>query len=81
MADDIDYLLRGRLEVLRLDADAIGRDFPEIFSGIKRKCPLCGDRKACVLDLQNDPNTCVWDAYCPNAEVLHTLVALAELNT
>lgn len=80
MSQDVDHLLRDRLKALKVDGDAIGREFPEIFSEIKRKCPLCCDRDACMMDLQTDPSTCVWDAYCPNAEVLHTLVALAELN-
>ena len=79
MSEDVDHLLRGRMKALRLDVDTIGREFPEIFSGIKRRCPLCSDRKTCVMDLQNDPNTWVWEAYCPNAEILNTLGALAEL--
>ena len=81
MSEDVDHLLRGRMKLLRLDVDAIVREFPEVFSKIKTNCPLCGDRQTCVLDLQNDPSTFVWEADCPNAEILNTLVALAELNT
>ncbi len=79
MSQDVDHLLRGRLEVLKLDGDALGREFPEIFARIKTNCPLCGDRQTCVMDLQNDPSACGLDADCPNAEVLSTLAALSRL--
>ena len=80
MSHDVDHLLRGRLKVLKLDADVIGRDFPEVFSRVKVNCPLCGDRQTCVADLNNDPSALGLDADCPNAEVLNILAALAELN-
>ena len=80
MFKDVDHLLRGRLKVLNLDVDALGRDFPEIFNRVKLNCPLCGDRQACVLDLKNDPSALGLEADCPNAEILNTLAALAELD-
>jgi hypothetical protein len=80
VSEDVDHLLRGRLKVLKLDVDAIARDFPELFSRVKINCPLCGDRQTCVLDLQNDPSTLGLEADCPNAEVLNIIAALAELN-
>ncbi|HKI15024.1 MAG TPA: hypothetical protein VKA12_08465 [Roseiarcus sp.] len=78
--DDVDHLLRGRMKILGLDVDAIGREFREVFDRVKRNCPACSDREACALDLKRDPNTLMWEAYCPNSEVLNALVALAEVN-
>jgi hypothetical protein len=79
MRDDVDYLLRGRMKILGLDVDAIGREFLEVFDKVKRNCPPCSDREACALDLKRDPNTLMWEAYCPNSEVLNALVALTEV--
>ena len=77
--DEVDDLLRGRMKILGLDVDAIGREFHEVFDKIKRNCPSCSDRKACALDLKRDPNTLMWEAYCPNSDVLNALVALTEV--
>jgi hypothetical protein len=77
-SDGVDELLRNRMKILGLDVDAIGREFPEVFDKVRKNCPLCGDREACVIDLRHDPNALIWEAYCPNAEVLNVLVALTE---
>jgi hypothetical protein len=77
-SDEVDELLRGRMKILGLDVDAIGRDFPVVFDKIKRNCPRCSDREPCALDLKRDPNSLLWEAYCPNSEVLNALVALTE---
>src|SRR5208283_807482 len=45
--DEVDDLLRGRMKILGLDVDAIGRELHEVFDKIKRKCPRCSDREAC----------------------------------
>jgi len=74
----VDELLRSRMKILGLDVDAIGRDFPEVFDKVRKNCPRCGDREACVIDLRRDPNAMIWEAYCPNSEVLNVLVALTE---
>ena len=79
--DEVDHLLRGRMKILGLDADAIGREFREVFDKIKRNCPACSDREACALDLKRDPNTLMLEAYCPNSEVLNALVALTEVTS
>jgi hypothetical protein len=68
------------MKLLLLDVEAVGRDFPEVFGKLNRTCPSCGDREICVIDLQRDPNTLTWEAYCPKSEVLNALVALTELN-
>ena len=31
-----------------------------------------------AVDLRHDPNALIWEAYCPNSEVLSALVALTE---
>jgi hypothetical protein len=76
--DEVDELLRSRMKILGLDVDAIGRDFREVFDKVRENCPRCGDREACVIDLRHDPNALIWEAYCPNSEVLNALVALTE---
>jgi hypothetical protein len=77
--DEVDDLLRGRMKILGLDVDTIEREFPEVFDKIKRNCPSCSDREPCALDLKRDPSTLMWEAYCPNSDVLNALVALTEV--
>ena len=77
--DEVDDLLRGRMKILGLDVDAIGREFPEVFDKIRKNCPRCDDREACAIDLRHDPDALIWEAYCPNSDVLNTLVALTEV--
>jgi len=76
--EEVDELLRSRMKILGLDVDAIGRDFHEVFDKVRKNCPRCGDREACAIDLRHDPNALLWEAYCPNSEVLNALVALTE---
>jgi hypothetical protein len=75
-SDEVDELLRSRMKILGLDVDAIGRDFREAFDRVRKNCPPCGAREACLIDLRHDPNGLIWEAYCPNSEVLNALVAL-----
>jgi hypothetical protein len=76
--DEVDYLLRGRMKILGLDVDAITREFREVFDKVKKNCPRCEDRGPCAIDLRHDPNAMIWEAYCPNSDVLNVLVALTE---
>ncbi len=77
-SDEVDELLRSRMKILGLDVDATDRDFREAFDRIRKNCPRCGDREACVIDLRNDPNALIWEAYRPNSEALNAIVALTE---
>ncbi len=76
--DEVDDLLRGRMKILGLDVDATAREFREVFDKIRKKCPRCGDREACAIDLRHDPNALIWEAYCPNSGLLNVLVAVTE---
>jgi hypothetical protein len=77
-SDEVDELLRSRMKILGLEVDAIGRDFREAFDKVRKNCPHCDAREACLIDLRHDPNALIWEAYCPNSEVLNALVALTE---
>jgi hypothetical protein len=48
-------------------------------TSVKRNCLSCDDWEPCALDLKRDPNTSIWEAYCPNSDVLNALVALTEV--
>ena len=76
--DEVDELLRSRMKILGLEVDAIGRDFRQAFDKVRKNCPHCDAREACLIDLRHDPNALIWEAYCPNSEMLNALVALTE---
>jgi hypothetical protein len=63
-------LLACRTALLNLDLCAIQSDDSKVFEEIKRRCVSCSFREACALDLKRDPNSPVWEAYCPNSAVL-----------
>ena len=77
--DEVNDLLWGRMKILGLDVDAIGREYREVFDKMRKHCARCGDRDACAIDLRHDPNALIWEAYCPNSDVLNVLVALTEV--
>ena len=78
--DEGDNLLRRRMRLLELDAGAIEREYPEIFAELRRHCLGCRDRAPCAVDLRRDPDSLVWEAYCPNSGTLIALVTLTEAN-
>ena len=73
--DDRDGLLECRMAMLGLDFGETKRNESDSFDEIRRRCMSCGDREACAVDLKRDPNSPVWEAYCPNAGAL---IALAQ---
>lgn len=75
MSDGHDGLLECRMAMLGLDFDETKRDESDMFDEIRRSCLSCGDREACAVDLKRDPNSPVWEAYCPNSSAL---IALAQ---
>jgi hypothetical protein len=70
-----DGLLDCRMAMLGLDFEAIKQSDVETVAKITRECARCGSREACLVDLKRDPNSPVWETYCPNAE---ELIALAK---
>lgn len=63
-------LLDCRVSMLGLDIYAIESGHRETFDEIRRQCMSCGYREACAVDLQRDPNSPVWETYCPNSGAL-----------
>ena len=76
---DHDELLDCRMAMLGLDLFAIKSDGSDKLEEIMRSCASCGYREACAVDLKRDPNSPVWETYCPNAEALLELTGAAWL--
>jgi len=66
-------LLECRTAMLGLDLGMIGE--PATLDEIRQRCAACGYREACAVDLKRDPNSPVWEHYCPNSSAL---IALAQ---
>lgn len=74
-SDDHDDLLECRMAMLGLDFGKTERNESDTFDEIRRRCMSCGYREACAVDLKRDPNSPVWETYCPNSGAL---IALAQ---
>ena len=74
--DEHDELLDCRMAMLGLDLNATKIGDGDIVDEIRRRCTSCGYREACAVDLKRDPNSPVWETYCPNSGAL---IALAEV--
>ena len=69
-------LLSKRLRALGIDpADPA---LLEIKKDLQRCCSFCDSKRQCARDLQDDPQSPAWTAYCPNEAALSALVELAS---
>lgn len=71
-------LIHQRMAKLGLDWGAIERGESETLAKIRQRCLSCSFWEACAVDLKRDPNSPVWEAYCPNSAVLNAFTAVAE---
>ena len=74
ICDEGDDLLSFRMTMLGLNVHAIGWRYPEMFDKMKGHCGSCSLGEACAVDLKRDPNSQVWETYCPNSGTLNALV-------
>ena len=71
----IGNLLGCRTAMLGLDLHALKTSDKETFDKLVAQCLSCGSRDVCTVDLKRDPNSPVWETYCPNAA---TIIGLTE---
>jgi hypothetical protein len=65
--------LQQRLSQLHLDKNKIKAAHPGVVRDLERTCALCDCEAECRADLQRNPESVVWTAYCPNAFTLQEL--------
>lgn len=70
-------LLLKRMAALALDQNEILQTEPAAFRDLQRVCAMCDSHKRCTCDLAHDPDDPAWKDYCPNAQTLMALSALA----
>ena len=68
-----DGLFSCRMSMLGLDPREIASRDGEALNKIRQCCARCGDIEACTIDLKRDPNSPVWETYCPNFETFSAL--------
>jgi|SRR6476660_4841980 hypothetical protein len=74
-SDRFDGLLVCRMEMLGVDADLAQQSDPAAFAVVRQMCSACAFHEACAIDLKRDPNSPVWETYCPGAGTLLDLAA------
>jgi len=69
-------LLSKRMAELDLDLAEVSGQFPVTVHDLQRLCTLCGEKRRCKRDLNQDPTDPHWKDYCPNAEALGNFDAM-----
>jgi hypothetical protein len=64
-----------RMAMLGVDPQEVSGADPNMYVDVLRECACCGMRVECATDLRRDPNSPVWESYCPN---IQTFIALAR---
>ncbi len=73
--DKNNELLECRMAMLGLDIGSTDLCDAATLDEIRRRCVTCGYWEACAVDLRRDPNSPVWETYCPNSSAF---IALAQ---
>ena len=66
-------LLPQRVQAIGLDVETIARKEPAALRDMQRLCAQCRQHERCQRDLALEPNSAVWESYCPNALTLRAL--------
>jgi hypothetical protein len=64
-----------RMAMLGVDPQEVRSADPDMYFDVVGECACCDMRRACTADLRRDPNSPVWESYCPNNQ---TFIALAR---
>jgi hypothetical protein len=71
--DSSEDLLASRLRALELDPTTLSATHPAVMRDLSRLCTLCRDKPQCRHDLEQRPDSAVWQSYCPNKGTLTAL--------
>jgi hypothetical protein len=71
--DSSEDLLARRLQALNLDPATVSATHPGVARDLSRLCSLCKDKQQCLRDLEQRPDSAVWQTYCPNTSTLTAL--------
>jgi hypothetical protein len=72
---EYEELLGCRMAMLGLDPRTIESGDRAMFDEIRRRCSMCEFHESCAVELRRDPNSPVWETYCPNSG---TFIELAQ---
>lgn len=70
-------LLNWRLTGLGLNPSRLANCAPESSLLLKQRCALCRAKAACLEAMMESCAPAEWEAYCPNAAAIHTLLAVS----